>query len=133
MMELKKNQILGAILKKISQSYTPDKYKVTMNQNVLVVSLNEMENGNQNTEYQILVKGENETLPTSYQVTIRTSIGPNGQVNFETSCLKDGDQNQETKAESAMGKENNTLEPVCSKKQQKKVPDQLLVCGIGDL
>ncbi len=52
MMELKKNQILGAILKKISQSYTPDKYKVTMNQNVLVVSLNEMENGNQNTENQ---------------------------------------------------------------------------------
>jgi hypothetical protein len=120
MMELKKNQILGAILKKISQSYTPDKYKVTMNQNVLVVSLNEMENGNQNTEYQILVKGENESLPTSYQVTIRTSIGPNGQVNFETSCLKDGDQNQETKAESAMGKEDNTLEPVCCKKQQKK-------------
>ena len=26
-----------------------------------------------------------------------------------------------------------TLEPVCCKKQQKKVPDQLLVCGIGDL
>ena len=25
------------------------------------------------------------------------------------------------------------LEPVCCKKQQKKVPDQLLVCGIGDL
>ena len=24
-------------------------------------------------------------------------------------------------------------EPVCCKKQQKKVPDQLLVCGIGDL
>ena len=24
------------------------------------------------------------------------------------------------------------LEPVCCKKQQKKVPDQLLVCGIGD-
>ena len=113
MMELKKNQILGAILKKISQSYTPDKYKVTMNQNVLVVSLNEMENGNQNTEYQILVKGENETLPTSYQVTIRTSIGPNGQVNFETSCLKDGDQNQETKAESAMGKENNKFDKLC--------------------
>ena len=26
-----------------------------------------------------------------------------------------------------------TLEPVCCKKQQKKVPDQLLVCRIGDL
>ena len=25
------------------------------------------------------------------------------------------------------------LEPVCCKKQQKKVPDQLLVCRIGDL
>ena len=25
------------------------------------------------------------------------------------------------------------LEPVCCKKQQKKVPDQLLVCGIGNL
>ena len=25
------------------------------------------------------------------------------------------------------------LEPVCCKKQPKKVPDQLLVCGIGDL
>ena len=25
------------------------------------------------------------------------------------------------------------IEPVCCKKQQKKVPDQLLVCGIGDL
>ena len=25
------------------------------------------------------------------------------------------------------------LEPVYCKKQQKKVPDQLLVCGIGDL
>ena len=25
------------------------------------------------------------------------------------------------------------LEPVCCKKQQKKVPDQLLVCGIEDL
>ena len=25
------------------------------------------------------------------------------------------------------------LEPVCCKKQQKKVPDQLMVCGIGDL
>ena len=25
------------------------------------------------------------------------------------------------------------LEPVCCKKQQKKVPDQLLVCGIGHL
>ena len=24
------------------------------------------------------------------------------------------------------------LEPVCSKKQQKKVPDQLLVCGVRD-
>ena len=24
------------------------------------------------------------------------------------------------------------LEPVCCKKQQKKIPDQLLVCGIGD-
>ena len=112
MMELKKNQILGAILKKISQSYTPDKYKVTMNQNVLVVSLNEMENGNQNTEYQIQVKGENESLPTSYQVTIRTSIAPNGQVNFETSCLKDGDQSNDP-IQSAMGKENNTLEKLC--------------------
>ena len=27
----------------------------------------------------------------------------------------------------------NLLEPVCCKKQQKKVPDQLLVCRIGDL
>ena len=26
-----------------------------------------------------------------------------------------------------------SLEPVCCKKQQKKVPDQLQVCGIGDL
>ena len=26
-----------------------------------------------------------------------------------------------------------SLEPVCCKKQQKKVPDQLLVCGIGEL
>ena len=25
------------------------------------------------------------------------------------------------------------LEPVCCKKQQKEVPDQLLVCGIGNL
>ena len=25
------------------------------------------------------------------------------------------------------------LEPVCCKKQQKKVPDQLLVCRIGNL
>jgi hypothetical protein len=25
------------------------------------------------------------------------------------------------------------LEPVCCKKQQEKVPDQLLVCGIGEL
>ena len=25
------------------------------------------------------------------------------------------------------------LEPVCCKKKEKKVPDQLLVCGIGDL
>ena len=25
------------------------------------------------------------------------------------------------------------LEPVCSKKQQKQVPYQLVVCGIGDL
>ena len=25
------------------------------------------------------------------------------------------------------------LKPICCKKQQKKVPDQLLVCGIGDL
>ena len=25
------------------------------------------------------------------------------------------------------------LEPVCCKKRQKKVPDQFLVCGIGDL
>ena len=25
------------------------------------------------------------------------------------------------------------LEPICCKNQQKKVPDQLLVCGIGDL
>ena len=25
------------------------------------------------------------------------------------------------------------VEPVCCKKQQKKVPDQLLFCGIGDL
>ena len=29
--------------------------------------------------------------------------------------------------------ELSLLEPVCCKKQQKKVPDQLLVCGIGDL
>ena len=101
-MELKKNRILSAILKKISQSYTPDKYKVTMNQNVLVVSLNEMESENlSNLEYQILVKGENESLPTSYQVTIRTSTAPNGQVTFETSCLKDGDQSL---AEPALGK-----------------------------
>ena len=28
---------------------------------------------------------------------------------------------------------NFRLEAVCLKKQQKKVPDQLLVCGIGDL
>ena len=28
---------------------------------------------------------------------------------------------------------HRTLEPVCCKKQQKKVLDQLLVCGIGDL
>ena len=26
-----------------------------------------------------------------------------------------------------------SLEPVCFKKQQNKVPDQSLVCGIGDL
>ena len=26
-----------------------------------------------------------------------------------------------------------SLEPICCKKQQKKVPDQLLVCEIGDL
>ena len=25
------------------------------------------------------------------------------------------------------------VEPICCKKQQKKVPNQLLVCGIGDL
>ena len=25
------------------------------------------------------------------------------------------------------------LEPVCCKKRQKIVPDQLLVCGVGDL
>ena len=28
---------------------------------------------------------------------------------------------------------SKVLEPVCCKKQQKKVPDQLQVCGIGDL
>ena len=41
----------------------------------------------------IILKGENETVPTTYQVTIKTSIASNGQVNFETSCLKDGDPN----------------------------------------
>ena len=41
----------------------------------------------------IIHKGENETVPTTYQVTIKTSIASNGQVNFETSCLKDGDPN----------------------------------------
>ena len=37
-----------------------DKFKVSMNQNVLVVSLNEMENSNLNNleQYQILVKGD---------------------------------------------------------------------------
>merc|ERR1712223_1921610 len=54
-----------------------------------------MENSNLNNleQYQILVKGENETVPTTYQVTIKTSIASNGQVNFETFCLKDGDPN----------------------------------------
>ena len=28
---------------------------------------------------------------------------------------------------------HNYLEPVCCKKQQKKVPGQLLVCGIGEV
>ena len=30
-------------------------------------------------------------------------------------------------------RQTSWLKPVCCKKQQKKVPDQLLVCGIGDL
>ena len=33
----------------------------------------------------------------------------------------------------AQFKVSTYLEPVCCKKQQKKIPDQLLVCGIGDL
>ena len=58
-MELKKSRILSAILRKMNTSYN-DKFKVSMNQNVLVVSLNEMENSNLNNleQYQILVKGD---------------------------------------------------------------------------
>ena len=104
-MELKKSRILSAILGKMNQSYN-DKFKVTMNQNqVLVVSLNEMESSTlNNIEYQILVKTEAETVPTSYQVSIRSSIASNGQVNFETSCLKDGEENLDIKPDSALGK-----------------------------
>ena len=36
-------------------------------------------------------------------------------------------------AQSPNCRELTFLEPVCCKKKQKKVPDQLLVSGIGDL